>query len=543
MKKKLTFVLFLTTLLLTGIIALQAYWSFSAYKLNKEKFDGDINVAMLRALDSCKKDYFDSIRVVLVKRLSDPGTKIKLDTIRNQDTIHPLLSISIANKYMSMSQPFQTTLPTFDWYRKKIAHKATVPEVVTEMSFYVPQLLDMINMSLSFEDISSHSRELTAFLKAHSNEPRDSVMVHNKIIQSGTFAMPPNYRKADSIRLYHYYDQELHKMHRYADFSLKFSDKPIPADEFDPHHLKQLRYSETDEFIYKYHGFLFLQHTTKEQLFVRAVFDRAHVGVLKEMILALGASGIIIVFTIICLWYIIRTLIKQRKLSQLKDDFVNNMTHELKTPIATITVALEGLQKFDGLNDPDKTRRYLQTSRNELQRLDQLVSKVLNVAAFENKQVTINKEFIAVDELITQLIEEERQKTDKQIEISYTNVDSIKEIPADRVHFRNVMFNLIDNAIKYSTEPVIISISLRKEDTYAVFTVRDNGSGIPAGHLNRIFDKFHRVPSGSVHNVKGTGLGLSYVKYIVEAHGGHISVKSELNKGSQFTVTIPLKHG
>jgi signal transduction histidine kinase len=543
MKKKLSIVLFLTTLLLAGIIVLQLYWSFTAYKLNKEKFDGDINLAMQRALDSCKKDYFDSIRVVMVKRLSDPGTHIKIDTASNQQGI----SIWISNKYISSSEPYQTTIPIFDHYRHKISHKATVPEVITEMSFYVPSMLDQVTLALGFEDVSANWKKIDAYLKAHSDIPRDSIFAHTNIVQSGTYGYPPNYQQADSIKLSKYFAEamrQMHpKMHPSDRFSLVISDKPIPADDFDPHHVKQLRYSETEQFVYKYHGFLFLQHTDKDALYVRAVFDKAQFGILSEMILILGLSGFLIVFTIFCLFYIIRTIVQQKKLTELKDDFINNMTHELKTPIATITVAIEGLQKFNGLNDPEKTQRYLQTSRNELSRLDGLVTKVLNVAAFERKKVVLVKERIAIDELMNELIEAEKQKTAKEVSISYINRDGITEIEADKVHLRNIMLNLVDNAIKYATEPVDIKITLTKQNKYAVFSVKDNGMGIPAKHIKHIFDKFHRVPAGNVHNVKGTGLGLNYVKYIAEAHGGKVSVTSKLNKGSEFTVSIPLKNG
>jgi signal transduction histidine kinase len=333
-------------------------------------------------------------------------------------------------------------------------------------------------------------------------------------------------------------------MHPKAHFSLKFFDKPIPADHFDPHHVKQLRYSETDQYSYKYHGFTFLQHNSNNQLFVRAIFDRAQVGILKEkeMVLLLGLSGVLIVFTMFCFYYIIRTIIHQKKLTELKDDFINNMTHELKTPIATITVAIEGMQKYNALNDPEKTQRYLQTSRSELNRLDNLVSKVLNIAAFESKKIKLTKEKIQVDELINELITAEKLKAGKEINISYNNA-GVEMLEADRIHFRNVLANILDNAIKYSEEPVDIKINVNRSNKNAMFSITDNGMGIPSAHINHIFDKFHRVPAGNVHNVKGTGLGLNYVKYIVEAHRGKISVKSAPKAGSEFIITIPLKDG
>jgi signal transduction histidine kinase len=524
MKTKLKIILLLAALALTGIIIFQAYWSFNAFKLNKQRFDTDIDLVMQRALDSCKKDYFDSIRTVMVKRLSDAATHIKLDTIRGADTAHVTLNISINNSYTGLGNPYTTTIQTYNFYKRKINHKATVPQVLTEMSFYVPRLLDQLLLLMGMEDALKD-------LKYKQN------------VHSGIFEFPKNYRKIDSAKLYKYYSAELSKIHPKANFELRFSNQPIPSTMGDPHHVNELRYSETGQYAYKYHGFLFLQHTEKNTLFVRAIFDRAQVGVLKEMILPLLLSALLIVFTIFCFYYIISTILQHKKLTDLKDDFINNMTHELKTPIATITVAVEGLQKYNALNNPEKTQRYLQTSRNELARLNDLVGKVLNVAAFENREITLNKEKVAVDELVNDLISSETLKAGKQVNITYSNNDDIKYIEADKMHLRNVLANVVDNAVKYCEEPVIVKINLNKTGGKAVFSIKDNGMGIPAAHLSHVFDKFHRVPAGNVHNVKGTGLGLNYVKYIVEAHNGAVTAKSEPGAGSEFIITLPLSNG
>jgi signal transduction histidine kinase len=142
--------------------------------------------------------------------------------------------------------------------------------------------------------------------------------------------------------------------------------------------------------------------------------------------------------------------------------------------------------------------------------------------------------------MVDDVIASEKQKTTKTVNITFENKDNVELIYADKIHFRNVLINLVDNAIKYSNNPVDIVITCYKNDGYCLLSVKDNGIGIPAAHISLVFDKFHRVPKGNVHSVKGTGLGLSYVKYIVEAHGGDINVKSEINKGSEFIVSIPL---
>jgi signal transduction histidine kinase len=276
---------------------------------------------------------------------------------------------------------------------------------------------------------------------------------------------------------------------------------------------------------------------------VKAVIENAQNAIIKKMVLTLLMSALLIVFTIFCFWYIFKTIMRQKKLAELKDDFINNMTHELKTPIATMTVAIEGLQKFNALNDPEKTQRYLQASRNELMRLNDIVSRVLNVAALGDKEVMLLKERINIDDLVRDVMGTEELKADKKVDITYENKSDLETIDADKLHFRNVLVNLVDNAIKYSNESVLIRITCYKVGSNALFSVKDNGIGIPNSHINLVFTKFHRVPTGNVHNVKGTGLGLNYVKYVVEAHGGNVIAQSEVNAGSEFIISIPIVNG
>jgi signal transduction histidine kinase len=235
----------------------------------------------------------------------------------------------------------------------------------------------------------------------------------------------------------------------------------------------------------------------------------------------------------------LRTILKQKRLSEVKNDFINNMTHELKTPIATVSAAVEALQNFNALSDQRKTQTYLDISKNELQRLSDLVEKVLHIAAEEKEDVELFREETDLNEIIDNILSNHQLKANKLIQVRYDNNLAGKSVLIDKVHLGNAINNLVDNAIKYSKEPVQLYIQTSLENGILKIKVKDNGIGIPRVYHHNIFDKFFRVPTGDLHNVKGFGLGLSYVQKIVTMHGGSIHVHSEPDKGSEFTIIIP----
>ncbi|MDP9078746.1 MAG: HAMP domain-containing histidine kinase [Bacteroidota bacterium] len=552
MKQKLKIVFVLITFSLLGIIVFQAYWTISAYLVNKEKFDNNINIAMQKAMEDCKVDYIDSVRKVLVRRLSPSETTIKIDTLTMPEKMSlsnnwghmrfegpplpPDVNIYFSNQYIKLNEPYRVNSSLIDFYKKKASHNATISSALAAMALDIPALREKVLLILGMYDLQERNFRNINFYKKNPHPTREMQLNFMHAPMHTVYDLPPNYKTADSLKLRTYYKSELKKIHINSPFDLRISAQK------NNHFKSRLTYSETTEVVYDYHGFVHFK-SVGERLFIHAVFRNPQFEILKSMLLPLLLSLLLIIFTIFCYGYIIRTFIAQKKLSELKDDFINNMTHELKTPIATMSVAIEGLEKFNALHDADKTQRYLQTSKNELQRLNQLVTKVLDIAAFENKEIQLNKELIPVDELVAEVVGSEQLKSAKPINITYINKEKIETIYADKTHFRNVLANILDNAVKYSNEPIAIVISSYKNDKHINFSIKDNGPGISSDQVKLIFDKFHRVPAGNIHTVKGTGLGLSYVKYIVKAHGGDVSVKSEINKGSEFIVSIPLGNG
>ncbi|MFZ4544506.1 MAG: sensor histidine kinase [Saprospiraceae bacterium] len=270
-------------------------------------------------------------------------------------------------------------------------------------------------------------------------------------------------------------------------------------------------------------------------LHVRASFDYPRSLIFYRMSGLLIASLLLLGLTTWCFIYMLQTIIRQKKLAEIKNDFINNMTHELRTPVATVSAAIEAMQKFDILDDRQKTHEYLAMSASQLGHLSDLIDEVLTTAVEDRKPFEIHKEKLNLNELIAQLIAQQQMKSRKPLEFKINGLESEVYIEADPIHFPNALNNLLDNAIKYSGPTPEISITYSYNKKHQI-EISDKGKGIPAQYINQVFDNFFRVPDGDVHNVKGFGLGLSYVKKVIEQHGAQISVKSELGKGSSFVI-------
>ncbi len=235
------------------------------------------------------------------------------------------------------------------------------------------------------------------------------------------------------------------------------------------------------------------------------------------------------------------TIRREKNLLEAKSDFIQNMTHELKTPISTVRVALEALHEFDGINDVAKRDDYLRISRNELDRLSLLVDRVLSMSNIDRALPAAQKEIIPLTQLVTNITETLQLQTEKQhtrILIHQSEPDI--SLYADPQWVSGIVYNLLDNALKYSDkEEPQIDIYINKNQDQVELIVKDNGPGIGSDHQQKIFEKFYRVPRGNVHTVKGHGLGLAFVWRLVKEMGGVISIDSELGKGSVFNVILP----
>ena len=272
----------------------------------------------------------------------------------------------------------------------------------------------------------------------------------------------------------------------------------------------------------------------------QASFDAPTLFLLGNIMPQMGLSVLLVAFIAITFLFLYRNLLAQRRLALMKNDFISNITHELKTPIATVNVAIEALRNFDALSNPERTKEYLDISATELQRLSMLVDKVLKLSMFENKDIELQYEEIDLEKLVEDVIHSMRLQFEKQkATISFKTFGPDFMITADRMHITSVIYNLIDNALKYSQANPTIKIEMVSISNDLQLSVSDNGIGISADYTSKIFEKFFRVPSGNHHNIKGYGLGLSYVAEVVRKHNGTIDLETELGKGSRFIIKLP----
>jgi two-component system, OmpR family, phosphate regulon sensor histidine kinase PhoR len=285
---------------------------------------------------------------------------------------------------------------------------------------------------------------------------------------------------------------------------------------------------------------LFPNDTYSQEQYLHVYFPEKENYILGNLWKIFGSSLVLITMVGGIFYYSVNTMLSQKKLSNIKTDFINNMTHELKTPVSTIGLALEVIRDKDIEKSPEKTERYLNIIGDENKRLGTQIEKVLQIAQLERGDINLRFETLDVNEVVEHVVASMGVQLEQQMVKLETNFTAKwPSVAADKVHLTNIFVNLIDNAIKYSQQNPEITLSTENTTSGVAIKIKDNGIGIPKDQISKIFDKFYRVPKGNLHDVKGFGLGLSYVKSMLELHGGTIAVESKINEGSEFIITLP----
>lgn len=285
---------------------------------------------------------------------------------------------------------------------------------------------------------------------------------------------------------------------------------------------------------------LFPSNPLDEDLYLHLNFPEQKSFLLMEMLIPLTMNSLLVIFIILAMIFMFRTILTQKKLSEMKNDFISNMTHEFKTPISTISLACEALSDSDMVGqNTASTQPFVKMINDENKRLGILVERILQSATLDRGDLNLQHDDILLNEVVHEVVQNAKFRianTEGSIDLDIPT--ELMHITGDRMHITNMVSNLIDNAIKYSKGAPKVKVTVKNEGNSIVLTIADSGIGIKKEYLNKIFDKLYRVPTGNIHNVKGFGLGLSYVKAIVELHGWSIQVKSKPEQGSVFTITI-----
>ncbi|MFD1142944.1 sensor histidine kinase [Larkinella insperata] len=482
MKQRIRSIFILMTVCILGVVAFQGYWLFTSYQINEQQFRRTVRGAFISAVE---KQQFNDARQLF-------RAEATVDKKRGQRRFREMESDDASTERMIVNHLNDSIFIRTDGPRINVRVLRQPRHRIL-----IDTLARKISDRLIVDWAGGHRFNLKKFDSTYQAELqlRDVYAVY----------------QLDTIQLKPELFRTLMDSQDPAEWPIKTAPMPI--------------------------------NPVKNQ-FLQASFGSPTGYILRKMSGTLAGSALLLVLTTWCFLYTMSTILKQKKLSEIKNDFINNMTHELKTPIATVSAAVEALQHFGALNDPQKTQTYLGISKNELQRLSDLVEKVLNMAVDEKKELELHREWLRPAGLIREVVENQQLKAQagapaRSVEIEVVHEPGNAPVQADRLHMENAINNLIDNAIKYSSDSVRIRVYSRIDEQGWQLTVLDNGHGIPKAYHEAIFERFFRVPTGNLHPVKGFGLGLSYVRQVVEKHGGRIHVASELGQGSEFTIWIP----
>jgi two-component system, OmpR family, phosphate regulon sensor histidine kinase PhoR len=518
MKKQYIYILIgIITSALIGLVAIQIYWIDNAVSLKEEEFKRDVRSALFSVTGKLEK--IDAVNRIKAHQKGQQLLNQKMNRINN----------SIQNNYDS-SAVFEKDGVTY-----KINEKQSKDGTVYQKSMQTISPNGQVAFELSIQGPGQIKVNGVNSVSVQNNQSSVlNEMLENlfEVNQYRTILDRIDKNLLDSLLRNELINRGIKATFQYGVFD--YNGNEVIVDSVD--NINKIRQSG-------FYSQLFPNDVLENPHFLSLYFPHQKGYLLKTMWLMLLTSVILLVIIVWAFTYTIQTIFKQKKLSEVKNDFISNMTHELKTPIATISLACEALTDKDISKDIAIQHNYIGMINQENKRLGTLVESVLKSATWDKADLKLKKETFDLNLIIKQVSDNiSIQVKNKSGEIVKNLNTENSLINADKVHITNLIYNLLDNANKYSpTEPKII-ITTENFKSGILLTVSDNGVGIKRENLNKIFEKFYRVPTGNIHNVKGFGLGLNYVKAIVVRHGGEVSVSSDFGKGTSFKIYLPFNH-
>jgi signal transduction histidine kinase len=519
-KKLFVLLVVLMSLSLIGIIFVQSFFINNSLK-NEEK---NFNLSVKRALSFVSRDieeyelrkYISMIRPLIKQKKEPDSTTIKQLYITAEDDIN---DETIIHRNTVLEERFKVPSMFFEIDADSINVSQRSSERITEI--YSRAKIDgggAIEPKQRLVEISSLSDIDKQSYEESFKELLKRIPIYKRVTVDQVETLLTRELESEGVSL---------------DFEFAIYDDDLATN------VKTINFKKNPDTTVGIPVFLDNNDETSYKLYVDFPERRKYLlsSILWMILLSVIFTGVIIIAYSSAIYQ----LIKQRQISQIKSDFINNMTHEFKTPIATINLALDSIRNPKILGDEDKVKRYLKMIKDENKRMHAQVENVLRISKLEKNELNISKERLKLHDLIEdavthiELIVEDRKGYVK------THLNAAKSsVLANETHFTNVIVNILDNAVKYSDDAPKIDVYTENIGNSIILKISDQGNGMSKQVAKRVFEKFYREHTGNVHNVKGHGLGLAYVKRIVEDHQGHISVESEKGKGSTFTIRLPL---
>lgn len=488
--------------MIIATIGIQIYWNYKNYLINKQQLIKDVQISLDKSVD----DYYANLAEETTLRVSF-------------NDIPP-------DNFFGDNSKLSNILRSIDQNNSKLKHLKGI-DISKIKSVQVHRGHTADSMMLKDKNRTQHSFEYQT-KKIDSN---DSLVKLNtfKVLTSKVLISITNdtlnLNKVNSLL-----KQELNRKKINIDFNLNFK----PKDESN----NKVIVVKTDSTHFKHNDVL---STFSKSTFLpkegnlNIKFTNETKVILARMLGGISISTLLVFSIIGCLFYLLKIINQQKQLAEVKNDLISNITHEFKTPISTIGVALEGINNFNIIEDKEKTKRYIDISSGQLSKLNLMVEKLLETATLDSESLNLNKEDVDIVTLLTSLCNRHQaHNTHKTITTNIKTKSLI--IKVDVFHFENTLNNILDNAIKYGGD--LISVNLITVKNKFTISISDNGTSLTKANKERIFEKFYRVPKGNQHDVKGFGIGLYYTKSIIEKHDGNITLSLK-NNLSTFKIEIP----
>lgn len=530
-KSRIWIIIGLMSTALLGIILVQAYWINSTISQKEQIFSYQVQEALKTVTEKSEKHW---IAVMFQKQLAKP----EFDSLYAAVSVSEFTADQILNDSMIMQivqSPGTGEILTEDL---RNLEDATIPPSISASGptmFLTPM---EFNGSISGDPYSTGDLLATSILSEIDKQFQRNAGKLNEVMQQMMLEMMSQgiapAEKVDSAFLNRLLKEELAARGIETEFQYGvLVDNTYLFSNQSPDQISSLMHAP-------YKASLFPGNIFSNSDLLMVDFPNRQSYLLGSVKFLLFGSLLFTAVIILMFGYTVQIIFRQKKLSEIKSDFINNMTHEFKTPLATISLAVDAINNPAIAGNSEKVKYYSHLIREENKRMNGQVEKVLQMALLDKNEIAISADEVDMHDIIYRAVENISLRVAESGGSITTELHAVNcEIIADEVHMMNVISNLLDNAVKYSNGKVEITITTDSDDKGMHISIQDNGIGMSAEHQKMIFEKFYRVPTGNLHNVQGFGLGLTYVKAIIEAHKGLIAVKSHPGKGSRFSIFLP----